>query len=178
MIDKGIDSTSVVNTALTILTPRSFLFIDIWCLLSIILEIKRQVVRKFLSHLILFIYFIFFSFLFFVFGFVIQLWPPLINLTSTDAHSPRSVFVLSVWISQEFQFVLDDVTRPPSQAKWPTCKPVCQWRRTSCSSAVDEGTLLWRDCNTIFWVNFRLLLRLLSTTRDMFLKIVCHGKGK
>ena len=29
MIDKGIDSTSVVNTALTILTPRSFLFIDI-----------------------------------------------------------------------------------------------------------------------------------------------------
>lgn len=33
----------------------------------------------------------------------------------------------------------DDVTRPPSQAKWPTCKPVCQWRRTSCSSAVDEG---------------------------------------
>lgn len=127
------------------------------------------------SHLI---YFIFFSFLFFVFGFVIQLWPPLINLTSTDAHSPRSVFVLSVWISQEFQFVLDDVTRPPSQAKWPTCKQVCQWRRTSCSSAVDEGTLLRRDCNTIFWVNFRLLLRLLSTTRGMFFKIVCHGKGK
>lgn len=29
MIDKGIDSTSVVNTALTILTRRSFLFIDI-----------------------------------------------------------------------------------------------------------------------------------------------------
>lgn len=39
--------------------------------------------------------------------------------------------------TNEFQFVPNDVDKPPP--KWPSSKPVCQRRRTSCSSATDEG---------------------------------------